>query len=320
MLKELTKYNSFGKREDFLFLFGSLLSSNSQKLDNVIKYCLSTKNYLSIPVKAIIKLLYSLSLIEIDCDENIYLTYDGLDMKKAIQYDPSLKDLANLIVKNILLEIVDIKNFSFDSVLGSFIIKNSNIPIQFAGIRNLLIKLDFFHYGSNSNLLIVNIGFISELELLIKKRRKTLSFEEFKKIQEYKEVIGQEAENFVIEFERKRLKSMGRKDTDKIMKVSDIDVGAGYDIISFISNQSNFYDKFIEVKSYSGEPNFFWSLNEVKVSEKKRGDYFLYLIDRNKIEDENYEPIIINNPYLNAFNNVDTWTKEPQSWYFILKD
>ncbi|MFJ5762784.1 DUF3883 domain-containing protein [Neobacillus sp. NPDC093182] len=319
MFKELTKYNSFGKREDFLFLFGELLSSNSQKLDNIIKYCLSRTNYQALPVRAITKLLYTLSLVDIDSSENIYLTYDGLDIKKSIQTDSSLREFTILVVQKILIEIIDINNFSFDAVIGSFTIKNNNIPFQFSGIRNLLLKLDFFYYGTNSNLLVVNNDFLKDLEKLIKVRRKTISYEEFKRIQEHKEAIGQMAEDFVIDFERKRLKCLGRGDLEKIMKVSDIDVGAGYDIISFLSCNSEAYDKFIEVKSYDGIPSFFWSINEVRVSEKKNENYFLYLVDRTKIESENYEPLIICNPYTNVFNSLETWTKEPQTWYFKLK-
>jgi hypothetical protein len=77
--------------------------------------------------------------------------------------------------------------------------------------------------------------------------------------------------------------------------------------------------KYIEVKSYSGEPYFYWSINEVKVAEKEKNNYFLYLVNRDEMGNNNYSPIIIKNPYESVFNN-DEWSKEPQSWKFELKD
>ena len=108
-------------------------------------------------------------------------------------------------------------------------------------------------------------------------------------------------------------------DSNSIRIISDEDCGAGYDILSYQKESSIFLDKYIEVKSYSGEPYFYWSINEVKVAEKEKNNYFLYLVNRDEMGNNNYSPIIIKNPYESVFNN-DEWSKEPQSWKFELKD
>lgn len=318
MLKKLAKFNSFGKPEDFHFLLENLLSSNPKKIESIHTFCLNLKTFDSIPVKAIITLLCELSIVEIDSEERVYLTYFGLDFKKKFKDGNSLKYLSLLIVEKLLIEIIDIDKFSFDSFLRTYLLKNSDIPLKYSGIRNLLLRLEFFSYGNNQNILVINKEYYKELEELVKGKRIKITLEEFKNIQLLKEKIGLEAENFVLEFERKKLKALGRLDTKEIMKISSIDVGAGYDIVSYIDEKSTEYDKFIEVKSFDSTPSFFWTKNEIKVSEYKKENYFLYLVDRNKIFIEDYEPLIICNPYLNVFENSEKWTKESQSWYFIL--
>jgi hypothetical protein len=131
-----------------------------------------------------------------------------------------------------------------------------------------------------------------------------------------KEELGRIAEEFVVNFERK---CMAKHPNNNIIRmISDEDCGAGYDILSYQTESSIFLDKYIEVKSYSGEPYFYWSINEVKVAEKEKNNYFLYLVNRDKMSNEGYSPIMIQNPYKSVFNNME-WSKEPQSWKFEQK-
>ena len=90
-------------------------------------------------------------------------------------------------------------------------------------------------------------------------------------------------------------------------------INAGYDIISFDSLQSKEMDRFIEVKSFSRKPEFYWSKNELTTSELKRKKYYLYLVDRSKMDNPQYQPIIIQDPYNNVFHNTD-WKKDAQNW------
>ncbi|MFP4486489.1 MAG: N-acetylmuramoyl-L-alanine amidase [Campylobacterales bacterium] len=51
---------------------------------------------------------------------------------------------------------------------------------------------------------------------------------------------------------------------------------------------------------------------------KALGDkYFIYLVDRSKIGNKKYSPIIYQNPYKKIYNS-DLWSKEADSWRLML--
>ena len=87
--------------------------------------------------------------------------------------------------------------------------------------------------------------------------------------------------------------------------ISDIDVAAGYDIISYKSLESSVLDRFIEVKSYSAEKKFYWSKNERDRALELQDAYCIYLVNTNKINKGKYEPEIIVNP-IKYFFKEDT--------------
>ncbi len=91
--------------------------------------------------------------------------------------------------------------------------------------------------------------------------------------------IGEAGEHFVIEYERFRLRLIGRNDlAEKVTWASkDIGDGLGYDIISF----SDCGDELlIEVKTTQGgsATPFFLSSNEVVVSRERASQYVLYRV------------------------------------------
>lgn len=96
--------------------------------------------------------------------------------------------------------------------------------------------------------------------------------------------LGLAGEKLVLEMEIKKLKASGRKDlADKVVHVSAVQGdGAGYDILSYDPNgdDPNGKPKYIEVKTTksSSRASFFISPNEIKFSEWKSDNYFLYRI------------------------------------------
>jgi hypothetical protein len=133
-----------------------------------------------------------------------------------------------------------------------------------------------------------------------------------------KEKYGEEAEQWVLQWENKRLNKHPKKDDIKI--ISEDDTAAGYDIKSYDNEQSTMLNRFIEVKSYSSkshknQPYFYWSKNEIKKSEEYKDKYFLYLIDRDYMHVDGYEPIIYSNPFLEIKNSKD-WEEVCQSFRF----
>ena len=95
--------------------------------------------------------------------------------------------------------------------------------------------------------------------------------------------------------------------------ISEVDVTAGYDIVSFNSPQSQEPDRFIEVKAVSNS-GFHWSKNEYEIAKLHGEKYFLYLIDLSKTADAEYNPVIITNPALTVMDSPD-WLIEPESYY-----
>ena len=114
-------------------------------------------------------------------------------------------------------------------------------------------------------------GLIEENEKSILGNNKDgFSLEKFLVLQELKFQYGVQAEEFVLEFENIRLEKHPLR--SQIRRISNFDIGAGYDIVSFEGLDSKSLDRFIEVKSYNKIPEFFWSKNEVRTSEIKGTD------------------------------------------------
>ncbi len=113
---------------------------------------------------------------------------------------------------------------------------------------------------------------------------------------ELQAIRGNQAEEFVLELEKLRLKN--HPHFDAIKRVSLTNTSAGFDIQSFESNNSTCIDKFIEVKSYTGQAGFYWSINEINFAKKKGAAYCLIIVDSSKIHSDEYEPSEIRNPYM----------------------
>ena len=109
--------------------------------------------------------------------------------------------------------------------------------------------------------------------------------------------------------EKKRLPELAQK----IKRISDFDVAAGYDIVSYENNGSGQYDRFIEVKCYMGSPHFFWSENESDVAKIKADKYILCLVDYLKMGEPGYQPEFIRNPYETIFGS-DEWLVNASSY------
>ena len=137
---------------------------------------------------------------------------------------------------------------------------------------------------------------------------KKISPEEFEKEQEQKRINGIEAEKFVLAFENKRL---GEKHIDWVAQYI---VNEGYDIASYNKLDDLDYNRFIEVKSYEGKiPYFYWSRNEVDVAKRKSEKYWIYLVNRAKMNNKDYEPIMKQNPIMSVLNN-ENWDKQVENY------
>ncbi len=223
------------------------------------------------------------------------------------------KELIQLSVKQLFADgVLNPFCFSYDTINDSYSFKNELLPLSFATIRNVLISQGFIRLLRQETETRFYIA--SEFDDLIasfcKARRRTLSLERLKKQLEDNEAAGEQAELFVLEFEKKRI---GQPLCQRIKRISPIDAAAGFDVVSFESPQSLEPDRFIEVKAVSST-GFYWSKNERDISKLLGEKYHLYLVQLQNIGLPDYTPEIIQNPSLTIVESSD-WIIEPESFH-----
>ena len=128
---------------------------------------------------------------------------------------------------------------------------------------------------------------------------------------------GKEAEEFVLAFERERLVS--HPWVDMVVRLSEDNVSVGYDILSFEDSTSTRLNRFIEVKSYSGQKRFHWSNNETNTAKKYPREYCIYLVEIGSIQKKGYAPEIIPDPYTWIFDMKRDWEAKPDGWIVTKK-
>ena len=317
MLKELRVYENLGTPAYFLELFKCLWGDGSWSIEQISEYFSNKIIDGERVFDGSVPLLEMAGIISIDEEGVIRLSYEYANPF------PTERLFQQKLLESILFafrkddefySVFSNEHVSYDIAYRSAVIDYSAFGLKYANVRNLLINLRFLEKHpdfSERKLIISNywqrfftVNFDPEI------RRRKIDIGELRERQELQSVRGEEAESFVLESEKKRLKNRVG-----IQWVAPYDAGAGYDILSFHNEGSNERRRFIEVKSYSGDkPYFYWSKNEVKFAKVKQGDYFIYLVDRNQIKDVDYEPIMIPDPVKNILSNGQ-WHKEVDKYY-----
>ncbi len=226
-------------------------------------------------------------------------------------HDLSIDQLKNKINTKILEKLTtdeDIESYvkngiKYDVDKSMYYMKFVDIAFRFSFLRDLFIETGLYN-ESNGKL------FISNQYIEYFKPRSHTTLEEFLEIKKNQSLIGELGENYVLEFEKKRLKNHSK--ISDIKRISEYDVGAGYDIVSFMEMSSEKPNRYIEVKAHSGSNRFYWSKNEINVSKQLTNEYFVYLVDIRKIDDNSYAPIMIQNPHHVIFES-DEWIIETET-------
>ena len=107
--------------------------------------------------------------------------------------------------------------------------------------------------------------------------RKNIIEEEFRRLLESRRAIGLAGEKWAVEYERERLITRGKNPLAKrVQRISETNVAAGYDILSFTSYGE---EKYIEVKTTALSKRIFYiSSNELETSKKLQRAYWIYFI------------------------------------------
>lgn len=175
-------------------------------------------------------------------------------------------------------------------------------------LRNLLIDLNYLGLSKNDRLYLL----VKPKE--VTKHLRKITPDDLKKIQKNQETAGNQAELYVMEYEKKRLANT--PGSGAIERISLTDVTAGFDILSFDTGYEQIPNRMIEVKGYSKQIGFFWSHNEREKAKQYRFSYHLYLVDLSKKDKPGYQPIIIDNP-LEKLSEDSQWSEEIDTVHMI---
>ena len=212
------------------------------------------------------------------------------------------------------------QNISYDIIYHQIQIDSGAFQFRYANFRHLLLSFSFIqeHPDTAIRKFIINPKYrkLFDSNLMPEIKRRKIGIEQLEKMLAQKQIHGKEAEEFVLDYETRRLD--GHHKIESIEIISTYDVGAGYDVVSFDSLESKIHDRFIEVKSFAGNPSFHWSRNEMERARERKNQYFLYLVDRTKMKETDYEPLVIQNPHEQVLHRNDLWEKRVEE-YFIIK-
>lgn len=309
MHEELRRNNSIGNTKGILTFIRTVISDSPVKMESARIICQSQKEIiLSFNLAALF--FEFLGLIECRA-KKILSTEIGIQLNE--ESEEKVKEiLCKICLKKVIQErILDDDRIHFNPVENYYYIERQGFAFSAAIFRNTLIQLGALHEYDNK--LIINKRFEDIFAKEQKKNRRKLTLEQLKEKLEAQEQQGDIAEEFVVSFEQKRIKNLNLQ--QQIKRISFIDVAAGYDIVSFKSDESSDYDSFIEVKSFRDRPHFYWSKNEMDTAMALGEKYSLYLVDVNRIKEPGYQPLIIVDPYIQIIKNNDgLWLLEPESY------
>ena len=298
MLTELKRCNSIGNIDGILFLISILAGKDKISRDEIRNRC-ALENNIIVNCPGAVAFFEYLRLVDTTTDTVIPLP--ALNVLSEQQSDAKINQLVALSISRLVEDgIFDKDATGFDAEKGHLTIKRSAFPLAYAAIRNFLIMAGALNKEENGEIGVTG-DYESNWTEQLHNRRKKFTLEQLLKQQEDQSKRGLEAEEFVLELEKKRLPKMAQK----IKRISDFDVAAGYDIVSYESNGTEHYDRFIEVKCYIGFPHFFWSENESDVARIKADKYLLCLVDYARIGEPGYQPEFIRNPYETIFNGEE---------------
>ena len=296
MLEELRRCNSIGDIKGVLFLVRILAGKTSIPVQEVSSRCCLERG-IKLKVSGAVAFLEYLGMVVLS-RPNILPT-ENLRKYISMTDEEVVTSLSKECIDKLVEDgIFDRPGMTIDSSSGCICMKRSTIPLAYAAVRNFLICAGAF-YEVNGETVLVAEGFEQEISNKLRSRKKNITLEQLLKEQQEQSQRGLEGEEFVLSLEHSRLPSKIKR----IKRISDFDVAAGYDIVSFESEENEQYNRFIEVKTYLGSKRFFWSENEIDTAKIKGDNYILCLVDYKKIKTPGYVPEFIKNPYNTIFND-----------------
>lgn len=306
MLAELKRCNSIGNVDGILFLVSIMAGKERISRDEIRNRC-ALENNITVNCPGAVAFFEYLRLV--DTTSDTVMPLPELNTLAAKSNGEIIEQLAAMSINRLVEEgIFDKDATGFDAEKGHLTIKRSAFPLAYAAVRNFLTMAGALDKEENGEICVAG-NYESDWTEQLRNRRKKFTLEQLLEQQEEQSRRGLEAEEFVLGLEKKRLPELAQK----IKRISDFDVAAGYDIVSYENNETEHYDRFIEVKCYMGSPHFFWSENESDVARIKADKYILCLVDYLRMGEPGYQPEFIRNPYETIFDS-DEWLINASSY------
>jgi len=184
------------------------------------------------------------------------------------------------------------------SIVDTTVSKNQNSIIYFFKYLGIILEKEFTFQVDKK---------YTELVYQLTADSKAITEQQLEKILMENRKLGAQAENAVVEFEKKRLRKLGKLiQAEMVKRISTINISAGYDIESFDGTTDVIFpNRFIEVKATQGEEiRFYWSSNEMNVAKKMKNAYWVYMMVKFKDDKpQDSIPIMIQNPEHNIKNS-----------------
>lgn len=306
MLTELKRCNSIGNVDGILFLISIMAGKEKISRDEIRNRC-ALENNIMVNCPGAVAFFEYLKLV--DTTSDTVMPLPELETIAAKNGNEIIEQLAIMCINKLVEEgIFDKDATGFDAEKGHLTIKRSAFPLAYASVRNFLTTAGALDKEENGEICVAG-NYESNWTKQLRNRKRKFTLEQLLKQQEEQSKRGLEAEEFVLRLERKRLPKLAQK----IKRISDFDVAAGYDIVSYENNDDEHYNRFIEVKCYMGSPHFFWSENESDVAKIKEDKYILCLVDYLRMGEPEYQPEFIRNPYETIFCS-DEWLVTASSY------
>jgi len=318
MSNVLPQTRLLGNKRLYETLFREVFVSGQAVLkEDVRSYCLSSLYRAGSHLDGALELLQGVGALHAD----------GAMLKADQEVLSELKqgDIGLLVAKRLLLQLssmgeIDLVfpsgSLSVGALTGEVYVHLSRIPFEGLPAVRLMRDLDVIHDSEESPVLLKISGpLVSIIRATVaasisrKRAVKGMTPEQLALLQQAQAVQGSLAEEFVLEFERRRLN--GHVFLNLIERISTRSVSAGYDIESYDGPSSFLPDRFIEVKSFLGAEHFYWSQGELEAARALGDRYHIYLVDMDRYSLPEYAPRIIRNPASELFRSDSAWSLVP---------
>lgn len=308
MQEELKRYNNIGDIAGIAYFAKQVLGDSRVQKSSVQKLC-ALQNGIRLNYGAAVAFFKYLEFIE-EKVGYLYPTDKASEIRNSEDFNKAL--CTACLVQISKDGFLDTKAIHYNKERKAYVIERYGFSVSAALFRNILIQYKVLTESGGE--LVLNPEYEMVFAEYKRKQGAKKSLEQLKKQLEQQELQGETAELFVMEYEKRRLSELDM--ADNIKRISVIDVAAGYDILSYESGESLEFDRFIEVKSFSGNAHFYWSENEIETAKLYEDRYYIYLIDASLVNTQGYEPTIIKNPAKTILGS-GAWIMNPTSYLVI---